>query len=160
MLIRVGIGYDVHQLAEGRKLILGGIEIPHEKGIVAHSDGDVLIHAICDALLGAANLRDIGFHFPDNSAAYKNISSVILLEKTISILKEKGYRVGNIDSTICLQRPKIKDIIPQMIECLSRAMETDPENVSVKATTTEKLGFVGEEKGISVYAVALIYKEL
>lgn len=159
MLIRVGIGYDVHQLAEGRKLILGGIEIPHEKGIVAHSDGDVLIHAICDALLGAANLRDIGFHFPDNSAAYKNISSIILLEKTIKILKEKGYRVGNVDSTICLQRPKIKDSIPQMIECLSKAMETDPQNVSVKATTTEKLGFVGEEKGISVYAVALIYRE-
>lgn len=159
MHIRVGIGYDVHQLAEGRKLILGGIEIPHEKGCVAHSDGDVLIHAICDALLGAANLRDIGFHFPDNSPAYKNISSLILLEKTIKILKEKGYRVGNIDSTICLQRPKIKDAIPQMIECLSRTMETDSENVSVKATTTEKLGFVGEEKGISVYAVALIYKE-
>jgi 2-C-methyl-D-erythritol 2,4-cyclodiphosphate synthase len=159
MLIRVGIGYDVHQLAEGRKLILGGIEIPHEKGIVAHSDGDVLIHAICDALLGAANLRDIGFHFPDNSATYKNISSVILLEQTVKILKEKGYRVGNIDSTICLQRPKIKDFIPQMVECLSKALETDIENVSVKATTTEKLGFVGEEKGISVYAVALIYKE-
>lgn len=159
MLMRVGIGYDVHQLAEGRKLILGGIEIPHEKGIVAHSDGDVLIHAICDALLGAANLRDIGFHFPDNSEIYKNISSVILLEKTIKILKEKGYLVGNIDSTICLQRPKIKDIIPQMIACLSKALETDPENVSVKATTTENLGFVGEEKGISVYAVALIYKE-
>lgn len=159
MLMRVGIGYDVHQLAEGRKLILGGIEIPHEKGIVAHSDGDVLIHAICDALLGAANLRDIGFHFPDNSATYKNISSVILLEQTVKILKEKGYRVGNIDSTICLQRPKIKDVIPQMVTCLSRALDTDPENVSVKATTTEKLGFVGEEKGISVYAVALIYKE-
>ncbi|MFO7369995.1 MAG: 2-C-methyl-D-erythritol 2,4-cyclodiphosphate synthase [Bacteroidales bacterium] len=159
MLMRVGIGYDVHQLAEGRKLILGGIEIPHEKGSVAHSDGDVLIHAICDALLGAANLRDIGFHFPDHSATYKNISSVILLEQTVKILKEKGYRVGNIDSTICLQRPKIKDTIPQMVECLSRALDTDPENVSVKATTTEKLGFVGEEKGISVYAVALIYKE-
>ncbi len=159
MLMRVGIGYDVHQLAEGRKLILGGIEIPHEKGIVAHSDGDVLIHAICDALLGAANLRDIGFHFPDNSATYKNISSVILLEQTVKILKEKGYRVGNIDSTICLQRPKIKDLIPQMVECLSKALDTDSENVSVKATTTEKLGFVGEEKGISVYAVALIYKE-
>lgn len=159
MLMRVGIGYDVHQLVEGRKLILGGIEIPHEKGIVAHSDGDVLIHAICDALLGAANLRDIGFHFPDNSATYKNISSVILLEQTVKILKEKGYRVGNIDSTICLQRPKIKDLIPQMVECLSKALDTDPENVSVKATTTEKLGFVGEEKGISVYAVALIYKE-
>ncbi|MBN1145170.1 MAG: 2-C-methyl-D-erythritol 2,4-cyclodiphosphate synthase [Bacteroidales bacterium] len=159
MLMRVGIGYDVHQLAEGRKLILGGIEIPHEKGIVAHSDGDVLIHAICDALLGAANLRDIGFHFPDNSATYKNISSVILLEQTVKILKEKGYLVGNIDSTICLQRPKIKDVIPQMVECLAKAMQTDPGNVSVKATTTEKLGFVGEEKGISVYAVALIYKE-
>src|SRR5512145_1250870 len=112
MNIRVGFGFDVHQLAPGRKLILGGVEISHEKGSVAHSDGDVLIHALCDALLGAANLRDIGFHFPDNSATYKNISSVILLEQTVKILKEKGYRVGNIDSTICLQRPKIKDLIP------------------------------------------------
>jgi 2-C-methyl-D-erythritol 2,4-cyclodiphosphate synthase len=158
MNFRIGFGYDVHELAEGRKLILGGVEIPHEKGIVAHSDGDVLIHAICDALLGAANLRDIGFHFPDSSALYKGISSIIFLQHTIGLLKERGYHIGNVDTTLCLQRPKIKDVIPQMIEYLSNAMETEPENVSVKATTTERLGFVGEEKGISAYAVALIYK--
>src|SRR5512145_2595133 len=124
MSIRVGIGYDVHQLAEGRKLIVGGIEIPHEKGPVAHSDGDVLIHAICDSLLGAAGLRDIGVHFPDTDGAYKNISSIILLQRTISMLKEHGYALGNIDSTICLQRPKIKDFIPQMMARLAEAMNT------------------------------------
>jgi 2-C-methyl-D-erythritol 2,4-cyclodiphosphate synthase len=158
MNIRIGFGYDVHQLAEGRILVIGGVEIPHEKGPVAHSDGDVLIHAICDALLGAANLRDIGIHFPDNSAAYKNISSIVLLKHTMTLLKEHGYEVGNIDSTLCLQRPKIKDFVPQMVMLLAKAMETDPANVSVKATTTEKLGFVGEEKGIAAYAVALIHK--
>lgn len=158
MNIRIGFGYDVHQLAEGRILVIGGIEIPHEKGPVAHSDGDVLIHAICDALLGAANLRDIGIHFPDHSAAYKNISSIVLLKHTITLLKEHGYEVGNIDSTLCLQRPKVKDFVPQMVILLAKAMETDPANVSVKATTTEKLGFVGEEKGIAAYAVALIHK--
>jgi 2-C-methyl-D-erythritol 2,4-cyclodiphosphate synthase len=158
MNIRIGFGYDVHQLAEGRILVIGGVEIPHEKGPVAHSDGDVLIHAICDALLGAANLRDIGIHFPDNSAAYKNISSIVLLKHTMTLLKEHGYEVGNIDSTLCLQRPKIKDFVPQMVMLLAKAMETLPANVSVKATTTEKLGFVGEEKGIAAYAVALIHK--
>jgi 2-C-methyl-D-erythritol 2,4-cyclodiphosphate synthase len=155
---RIGFGYDVHQLAEGRKLILGGVELPHEKGSVAHSDGDVLIHAICDALLGAAGLRDIGVHFPDNSNTYKDISSLILLQRTMDLLHENGFRVGNIDSTICLQRPKVKDAIPQMIVKLSEVVNTEPGCVSVKATTTEKLGFVGEEKGISAYAVALIYK--
>jgi 2-C-methyl-D-erythritol 2,4-cyclodiphosphate synthase len=159
MNFRIGFGYDVHQLAEGRRLILGGVEIPHEKGAVAHSDGDVLIHAICDALLGAAGLRDIGVHFPDNSDTYKDISSLILLQKTMALLQENGYRIGNIDTTLCLQRPKVKDTIPQMIVKLSEAMNTEPANVSVKATTTEKLGFVGEEKGISAYAVALIYRE-
>jgi 2-C-methyl-D-erythritol 2,4-cyclodiphosphate synthase len=158
MNIRIGLGYDVHQLAEGRKLILGGVEVPHEKGSVAHSDGDVLIHAICDALLGAANLRDIGFHFPDTSDEFKNISSLILLQRTISLLKEHGYRVGNIDSTLCLQRPKIKDFIPQMITRLAEALETSTNDISVKATTTEKLGFVGKEKGMAAYAVALIYQ--
>lgn len=158
MNIRIGFGYDVHQLAPDRKLIIGGVEIPHEKGSVAHSDGDVLIHAICDALLGAAGLRDIGVHFPDNDATYKNISSVLLLQRSIELLREHGYQVGNIDSTLCLQRPKIKDFIPAMIACLARAMDTETSNVSVKATTTEKLGFVGEEKGIAAYAVALIYK--
>lgn len=158
MNIRIGFGYDVHQLAEGLKLIIGGVEIPHEKGPVAHSDGDVLIHAICDALLGAAGLRDIGVHFPDNADVYKGISSIILLQHTIMLLKEHGYQLGNIDSTLCLQRPKIKDYVPQMVNCLAKAMETETINVSVKATTTEKLGFVGEEKGIAAYAVALIYK--
>jgi 2-C-methyl-D-erythritol 2,4-cyclodiphosphate synthase len=157
--VRIGFGYDVHQLAEGRKLVLGGIEIPHEKGLIAHSDGDVLIHAICDALLGAASLRDIGVHFPDNSNTYKGISSIILLQKTIKLLNDNGYEVGNIDSTLCLERPKIKDFIPQMIHTLAEAMNTELSNVSVKATTTEKLGFVGEEKGIAAYAVALIQKK-
>jgi 2-C-methyl-D-erythritol 2,4-cyclodiphosphate synthase len=159
MNFRVGFGYDVHQLAGSRKLILGGVEIPHEKGPVAHSDGDVLIHAICDALLGAAGLRDIGFQFPDTASAYKDISSLILLRKTFALLRENGYRIGNIDSTVCLQRPKIKDFIPGMLENLARAMDTETTCVSVKATTTEKLGFVGKEKGIAAYAVALIYQE-
>ncbi|HEX2394797.1 MAG TPA: 2-C-methyl-D-erythritol 2,4-cyclodiphosphate synthase [Bacteroidales bacterium] len=157
---RIGFGYDVHQLAHGHKLILGGVEIPHEKGSIAHSDGDVLIHAICDALLGAAALRDIGIHFPDNSETYKDISSLILLQKTISLLDENGYAVVNIDSTICLQRPKIKDYIPEMIVRLAGIMNTDPVFISVKATTTEKLGFVGEELGISAYAVAMIEKRV
>jgi 2-C-methyl-D-erythritol 2,4-cyclodiphosphate synthase len=159
MNIRVGFGYDVHQLAPGRKLTIGGVEIPHDKGPVAHSDGDVLIHAICDALLGAAGLRDIGYQFPDTALDFKNISSLTLLRRTCSLLKEKGYRVGNMDSTLCLQRPKIKDHVPRMITILADAMDTDVANVSVKATTTEKLGFVGEEKGISAYAVVLIHKE-
>ncbi|MBN2814902.1 MAG: 2-C-methyl-D-erythritol 2,4-cyclodiphosphate synthase [Bacteroidales bacterium] len=159
MFIRVGFGYDVHQLAEGRKMVIGGVEIPHTTGPVAHSDGDVLIHAICDALLGAANLRDIGYHFPDNAGEFKNISSLILLRRTIDLLKKNGYVIGNIDSTLCLQRPKIKDYVPEMITRLAQAMETDPANVSIKATTTEKLGFVGEEKGVTAYAVALIHKE-
>jgi 2-C-methyl-D-erythritol 2,4-cyclodiphosphate synthase len=159
MDIRVGLGYDVHQLADGRKLILGGVEIPHEKGPVAHSDGDVLIHAICDALLGAANLRDIGFHFPDTSPDFRGISSLKLLCRTFALVREQGYRIGNIDSTLCLQRPKIKDFVPQMVSNLASALETEVSKVSVKATTTEKLGFVGEEKGISAYAVALIIKE-
>ncbi len=158
MSVRIGFGYDVHQLAEGRKMVIGGVEIPHTTGLVAHSDGDVLIHAICDALLGAANLRDIGYHFPDNAGEFKNISSLILLRRTIDLLKKNGYVIGNIDSTLCLQRPKIKDYVPEMINRLARAMETDPANVSVKATTTEKLGFVGEEKGVAAYAVALINK--
>ena len=160
MNIRVGFGYDVHQLAPGRKLTIGGVEIPHDKGPVAHSDGDVLIHAICDALLGAAGLRDIGYQFPDTSMDFKNISSLTLLRRTCSLLKEQGYRVGNMDSTLCLQRPKIKDHVPRMITMLADAMDTDVANVSVKATTTEKLGFVGEEKGISAYAVVLIHKEV
>jgi 2-C-methyl-D-erythritol 2,4-cyclodiphosphate synthase len=158
MNFRIGFGYDVHQLSPGRKLTLGGVEIPHDKGPMAHSDGDVLIHAICDALLGAANLRDIGYHFPDNSEKYKDISSLILLKQTTALIQQSGYVIGNIDSTLCLQRPKIKDFITQMIKNLAEVMETDTANVSVKATTNEKLGFVGKEKGITAYAVALIYK--
>jgi 2-C-methyl-D-erythritol 2,4-cyclodiphosphate synthase len=157
MNFRIGFGYDVHQLAAGRRLILGGVEISHEKGIVAHSDGDVLVHAICDALLGAAGLRDIGYHFPDTAEKYRGISSMVLLKDTISLLGNKGYRVGNIDTTLCLQRPKIKDFVSQMISNLADAMDTETTRVSVKATTTENLGFVGEEKGVAAYAVALIY---
>jgi len=158
MNIRIGYGYDVHQLAEGKNLYLGGIKIPHTKGCVAHSDGDVLIHAICDALLGAAALRDIGYHFPDTDQKYKNIDSKILLEKTMNILSKEGYSLVNLDSTICLQKPKIKDHIPEMISTLSQILQTNESNVSVKATTTEKLGFVGREEGISAHAMVLIQK--
>ncbi len=156
--IRVGFGYDVHQLAEGLDFWLGGIKIDHTKGCVAHSDGDVLIHAICDALLGAANMRDIGFHFPDNQNTYKGIDSKILLKQTIDLIATKGYLVGNIDSTIALQSPKIKNMIPKMQEVLSRVMGIDADCLSIKATTTERLGFEGEEKGVSAYATVLICK--
>jgi len=160
MPIRVGFGYDVHQLVTGRKLILGGVDISHEKGPLAHSDGDVLIHALCDALLGAANLRDIGYHFPDTSDEFKDISSLILLERTMKILQENGYCLGNADTTLVLQRPKIRDFIPQMMENLAMAMKTTAACVSIKATTQEKLGFVGKEKGVAAYAVVLIYREI
>lgn len=156
--IRVGFGYDVHQLAEGLDFWLGGIKIDHTKGCVAHSDGDVLIHAICDALLGAANMRDIGFHFPDNQNAYKGIDSKLLLKQTIELIATKGYQVGNIDATIALQNPKIKNMIPQMQEVLSLVMGIDADCLSIKATTTERLGFEGEEKGVSAYATVLICK--
>ncbi len=159
MKIRTGIGYDVHKLVEGKTLTVGGIEIPHTKGSLGHSDGDVLIHAICDALLGAANLRDIGFHFPDTSAEYKGIDSKILLKEVIRLVKEKGYEISNIDSTIVLQKPKIKDFIPKMKEALALTMEIPLNDVSVKATTTEKLGFAGREEGIAAYATVLIIKE-
>jgi len=158
MIIRTGHGYDVHKLEEGRDFFLGGIKIPHTKGCVAHSDGDVLLHAISDALLGAAALRDIGFHFPDTDNNYKNIDSKILLEKSMSMLNEKGYSIVNIDSTICLQKPKIQKYIPAMVQTIAGVLKTAPENVSVKATTTEKLGFIGQEEGISAYAVVLIQK--
>jgi 2-C-methyl-D-erythritol 2,4-cyclodiphosphate synthase len=159
MNFRVGFGFDVHQLAAGRKLILGGVEIPHEKGSVAHSDGDVLIHALCDALLGAANLRDIGFHFPDTSGEFKDINSLILLDRTMKLLHQHGYKLGNADMTLCLERPKIKDYVPRMIENLARVMETGIDQVSVKATTNEKMGFVGKEEGMAAYAVVLISRE-
>ena len=159
MDIRIGFGYDVHQLKTGNKFVLGGIIIPYKKGPVGHSDGDVLIHAICDALLGAANLRDIGFHFPDSSDEYKGIDSKVLLKKTVNLLTESGFVVGNIDCTICLQKPKVKDYIPEMQRILAHVIDTDKANVSIKATTTEKLGFIGNEKGIAAYAVALITKK-
>ncbi len=159
MKIKTGIGYDVHKLVEGKMLTVGGIEIPHTKGSLGHSDGDVLIHAICDALLGAANLRDIGFHFPDTSAEYKGIDSKILLKEVVRLIKEKGFSISNIDSTIVLERPKLKEYIPKMKEALAESMQMPLEDVSVKATTTEKLGFTGREEGISAYASVLIIKE-
>ncbi|MDD7160749.1 MAG: 2-C-methyl-D-erythritol 2,4-cyclodiphosphate synthase [Bacteroidales bacterium] len=156
--IRIGMGYDVHQLVEGRQLWLGGIQIPHTLGLLGHSDADVLIHAICDALLGAANMRDIGYHFPDTSAETDGIDSKILLRKTYAMLRERGYRLGNIDATICAQRPKINPHVEAMRECLAECLETDKDNISIKATTTEHLGFTGREEGISAYAVALILR--
>lgn len=158
MNFRVGFGYDVHALAEGESLWLGGIEIPHEKGTVAHSDGDVLIHAICDAILGAAALRDIGYHFPDTSSEFKGADSKDLLRKTVTLLRKEGCEIGNIDSTLCAQRPKLKDFIPLMQQKLAEVMEIPVGDVSVKATTTEKLGFVGQEQGISAYAVVMLRK--
>ncbi|WP_024993067.1 2-C-methyl-D-erythritol 2,4-cyclodiphosphate synthase [Phocaeicola paurosaccharolyticus] len=159
MKIRVGFGYDVHKLVEGRDLWLGGIKIEHELGLLGHSDADVLIHAICDALLGAANMRDIGYHFPDTSSTYENIDSKILLAKTIDIIAEKGYKVGNIDATVCAERPKLKKHIPEMQTVLASIMGVDEDDVSIKATTSEKLGFTGREEGISAYATVLISKE-
>jgi len=159
MNFRIGNGYDVHVLADGLPFWLGGIQIDHTKGCVAHSDGDVAIHALCDALLGAAALRDIGTLFPDTDAEFKGMDSKILLSRTIGILREHGYRIGNVDVTICLQSPKVKDYIPQMCRGLSQTMEVSLDQVSVKATTTEKLGFIGREEGIAAYATALIYKE-
>jgi len=158
MYIRVGFGYDVHQLSEGESLILGGVSIPHTKGTVAHSDGDVLIHAICDALLGAANLRDIGYQFPDTSQEFKNIDSKILLERTLHLLESKGFKIGNIDSTLALQEPKIKPYIEEMQKILSSVLNINVDDISIKATTTEKLGFEGRGEGVSAYATVLIYK--
>lgn len=159
MKIRVGYGYDVHRLAENRDLWLGGIKIDHTKGLLGHSDADVLIHAICDALLGAANLRDIGFHFPDTAGEYKDIDSKILLAKTLEVLTEKGYRVGNIDATICAERPKINPHIPAMQQVMADILHIDIDDISIKATTSEKMGFVGREEGFAAYAVALIEKD-
>jgi 2-C-methyl-D-erythritol 2,4-cyclodiphosphate synthase len=156
MEYRVGFGYDVHRLTPGRKLILGGIEIPNPAGCLAHSDGDVIIHAVIDALLGAAGLRDIGFHFPDDAQQYKDIDSTILLEKTVELLHANGFTAGNIDTTVCLQRPKLKDYIPQMQEKMAGILKIQTDHVSVKATTSEGLGFTGREEGIAVYAVALV----
>ncbi len=156
MKIRVGFGYDVHRLVEGRELWLGGVRLDHEKGLLGHSDADVLIHAICDALLGAANMRDIGYHFPDTAGEFKNIDSKILLKDTVRLIAGKGYQVGNIDATICTERPKLKMHIPIMQETLAQVMGVDPDDVSLKATTSERMGFVGREEGISAYATVLI----
>lgn len=158
MKIRVGFGFDVHQLVPDRELWLGGIQFEHELGLLGHSDADVLIHAICDALLGAANMRDIGYHFPDNAGEFKNIDSKILLAKTVDLIATKGYQVGNVDATVCAERPKLKARIPEMQEVLAKLMKVDVDDVSIKATTTEKLGFTGREEGISAYATVLIEK--
>lgn len=158
MKVRVGLGYDVHQLVEGRDLILGGIKIEHDKGLLGHSDADVLLHAVCDALLGAANMRDIGYHFPDTSADTQDIDSKIILRKTIDLLATKGYKVGNIDATICAERPKINPHVPAMKACMARIIGCDEDDISIKATTTEKLGFTGREEGMAAYAVCLIEK--
>lgn len=159
MKIRVGFGYDVHQFEQGRPLYLGGIRLDYDKGLKGHSDADVLVHVLCDALLGAANLRDIGFQFPDTSGAYKDIDSKILLAKTVALLKEKGYSIGNIDATICAEQPKINPYIPQMKQVLAEVMGIEEEDLSIKATTTERLGFVGREEGMAAYATVLITKE-
>ena len=158
MSYRIGSGVDFHKLAEGRKLWIGGVHIPHHKGSVGHSDADVLLHAICDALLGAACLGDIGFHFPDTDASYKNIDSKILLQKTIGLVKEKGYSVVNVDSTLCLQEPKIKPYVQQMQKIIATILGIQENDVSVKATTTEQLGFVGREEGLMAYATVLLEK--
>ena len=158
MKIRVGMGYDVHRLVEGRDLWLGGVRIEHTAGLLGHSDADVLIHALCDALLGAANMRDIGYHFPDTAGEYAGIDSKILLRKVVALLAEKGYHIGNADMTICAERPKLNPDIPAMKEALSACMGIDVDDISIKATTTEKLGFTGREEGISAYAVVLIEK--
>ncbi len=158
MNIKVGFGYDVHQLVEGRDLWLGGILIPHSKGSLGHSDADVLIHVICDALLGAANMRDIGYHFPDTDPQYKGADSKILLREVIKLLRENKYEIGNIDTTLVLQQPKINPHVDKMRDTLAQVMEISTDEISIKATTNEKMGFLGREEGVAAYAVALIYK--
>lgn len=158
MKIRVGMGFDVHRLVEGRDLWLGGVRIEHTAGLLGHSDADVVIHALCDALLGAANMRDIGYHFPDTAGEYAGIDSKILLHKVTQLLAEKGYRIGNADITICAERPKLNPHVPAMKEAMAACMEIETDDISIKATTTEKLGFTGREEGISAYAVVLIEK--
>jgi 2-C-methyl-D-erythritol 2,4-cyclodiphosphate synthase len=154
--IRIGQGIDFHRLEPGRDLWLGGVLIPSGRGAVAHSDGDVLLHAVCDALLGAAGLRDIGNHFPDSDPEFKNIDSKIILKRTFGLISNKGYRVVNIDTTVCLEKPRISDYIPEMSKRISEILETHPDNISIKATTTEKLGFTGREEGIVALAIVLI----
>jgi 2-C-methyl-D-erythritol 2,4-cyclodiphosphate synthase len=154
--IRVGMGFDVHRFASGRTFWLGGIQIPHEKGLLGHSDADALIHALCDALLGAADLRDIGFHFPDTDESYRNIDSKILLKKTMELLRSQSYELGNADITVCAEAPRLNPYISSMKTCLSKVMQVAPNTISIKATTSEKMGYVGREEGIAVYAVVLI----
>ena len=156
MNFRIGYGYDVHRLAEGESLWLGGVLIPHDKGTVAHSDGDVLIHALCDAMLGAAKMGDIGRHFPDTSSEFKNIDSKLLLLRTNELIAAKNYEVGNLDVTVAMQKPKLRPFIPEMEETIARILGVDPDVVSIKATTTEELGFEGREEGVSVHAVVLL----
>lgn len=156
MNIRVGYGYDVHRLVEGRDLWLGGVHIEHKLGLLGHSDADVLIHAICDALLGAANLRDIGYHFPDTAPEYKGADSKVLLSRTVDLLAQHGYRVGNVDCTVCAERPKINPHIDAMKAVLAPLLRVDLDAVSLKATTSERMGFVGREEGMAAHAVALI----
>ncbi len=156
--IRIGYGYDVHAMAEGEEFWLGGIQIDHTHGPFGHSDADVLIHVVCDALLGAANMRDIGYHFSDKDPKFKGIDSKVLLKQVITLIRKEGYEIGNIDSTICLQEPKINPHIPEMKKCLAEVMEIPQVDISIKATTTEKLGFVGKKEGIAAHAVVLIYR--
>ena len=159
MKVRVGMGFDVHRLVSDRDLWLGGIKIEHSLGLLGHSDADVLIHAICDALLGAANMRDIGYHFPDTSDETLDMDSKIILQKTMDLIRSKGYQFGNLDATVCAERPKINPHVPAMKKCLAEIIGTDEDNISIKATTTEKLGFTGREEGMSAYATVLITKE-
>lgn len=158
MKLKVGFGFDVHPLEPGAELWLGGVQVPSEKGAVGHSDADVLIHSICDALLGAIGLRDIGFHFPDTNQAFKGIKSIVLLEEVSKMVEREGYRINNLDSTVSLEKPKISGFIPAMIKTLSEAINLQEEDISIKATTTERLGFTGREEGIAAYCVALISK--
>ncbi|MEQ8358510.1 MAG: 2-C-methyl-D-erythritol 2,4-cyclodiphosphate synthase [Cytophagales bacterium] len=157
--IRVGLGYDVHRLAENEELWLGGIKIPHIKGSVGHSDADVILHVICDAMLGALNLRDIGFHFPDTDPKYKGIDSKKLLSEVAKLINDKGYEIGNIDVTLSLQKPKVMDYIEEMKKVIAEILQIDIEDISIKATTTEKLGFEGREEGVSAQAVCLLYEK-
>lgn len=159
MKIRVGYGYDVHRLADNRDFWMGGVKIDHSLGLLGHSDADVLIHAICDAVLGAANMRDIGFHFPDTDPKYKGADSKVLLQRTIELIASKGFRVGNIDCTVCAERPKLNPHVEAMRQCLASLIQVDEDAISIKATTSERMGFVGREEGIAAYCVALIEKD-
>jgi len=158
--IRVGFGFDVHRFQAGRELWLGGIKIPSDKGLLGHSDADVLIHSLCDALLGAANLRDMGFHFPDTSNEFENIDSKILLRRTMDLIRSKGYVFGNADITVCTEKPRINPYIPRMKAILSNVMAADENDISIKATTSEKMGYIGREEGIAAYATVLICKNV